>query len=167
MFHINPVDWFSRISPEWATFWTSMIPITEIRASIPLGIEVYGLPIWKVWIISVLGDIVPPLFILLLMPYFHRWAVNKKFFGPALAKLLKRAEKKFSGKFAKYGAVALVLFVGIPLPLTGSWTGSLAAFVFNIPYKKAAKLIFFGVCIAATLMTLITLFASKALQIFL
>ncbi|PIR03637.1 MAG: small multi-drug export protein [Candidatus Magasanikbacteria bacterium CG11_big_fil_rev_8_21_14_0_20_39_34] len=167
MFHINPVDWFSGLSPEWAVFWTSMIPITEIRASIPLGIEVYGLPIWKVWVISVLGDILPPIFILMCIPYFHKWAVNKKFFGPVLAKLLERAEKKFSGKFAKYGVVALVLFVGIPLPLTGSWTGSLAAFVFNIPYKKAVKLIFFGVCLAATIVTLITLFASEALHFFL
>ena len=164
MLAINPVEWFVNLSPEWATFFISMIPITEIRAAIPIGIEVYHLPIWKVWVLAVIGDMIPAAFILFLVPWFHKWAVKNRFFGKGLAKILRRAEKKFAGKHAKYGALGLVIFVGIPLPLTGSWTGSLAACVFNIPYKKALRLIFYGVCIAATLITLITLFAGEAVR---
>lgn len=164
MLNINPVEWFSGISPEWATFFISMIPITEIRASIPIALEVYDLPIWKTWIISVAGGMIPALIILSLVPYIHAWIMRSVFLGKVLTRLLDRAEKRFSGKYAKYGAIALVIFVGIPLPLTGAWTGSFAAFVFNIPFKKSAPLIFAGVCLAATVITLITLFAGGALR---
>ena len=63
-------------------------------------------------------------------------------------------------------AVALIIFVGIPIPFTGAWTGSLAAFVFNIPFKKSWPLILAGVCIAATLVTMITLGAGGIIRSF-
>ena len=164
MINMNPVDWFSNLPPEWATLFISMIPITEIRASIPIALEIYELPIWKTWIIAVVGDMIPALVILALVPKLHAWVMRYKFLGKVLTRELDRAEKKFSGKYAKYGAIALIIFVGIPLPLTGSWTGSFASFVFNIPFKKSAPLIFAGVCLAATIITLITLFAGGALR---
>lgn len=165
MFGINPVAWFAGMSPEWAVFLLSMIPITELRASIPIGIEVYNLPIWKTWIIAVLGDLIPAAIILYFIPYIHDWVIKRKFLGKILTKKLREAGEKFSDKKTKYGlAVGLIIFVGIPLPFTGSWTGSLAAFVFNIPFKKALLLIFAGVCLAATLVTLITLFAGGTLR---
>lgn len=167
MLHLNPVEWFQSIPPEWATFFISMIPITEIRASIPIAIEVYNMPVWKAWIISVAGDMIPALIILALMPYVNEWVRKNRFLGKAFTHHLEKAEKKFGGKYAKYGAIALIIFVGIPLPLTGSWTGSMASFVFNIPFKKSAPLIFIGVCLAATLITLITLFAGGAIRAFL
>ncbi len=164
MLGLNPVEWFVNISPEWAIFWISMIPVTELRASIPIGIEVYKLAIWKVWIIAVIGDMIPALVILALIPRVHGWVVRRKFFGPILTKKLEEADRKFSGSYFKYGAAALIIFVGIPLPFTGSWTGSLASFVFNIKFKRAAPLIFIGVCVAATLVTLITLFAGETVR---
>lgn len=164
MLAVNPVEWFAGMSPELATFLISMIPITELRASIPIALEVYNLPVWKTWLLAVFGDMLPALGILLVMPYLHEWIVKRKFLGKIVTKKLKQAERKFSGKYFKYGAIALIVFVGIPLPLTGSWTGSLAAFVFNIPFKKAVPLIFAGVCVAATLVTLITLFAGGTLR---
>ncbi len=161
---LNPVEWFTSIPPEWAVFFLSMIPVTELRASIPIGIEVYNLAVWKVWIIAVIGDLVPALFILYFIPYAHKWIMKKKFLGRVLTKKLEHAEKAFGGKYQKYGAIALVVFVGIPLPMTGSWTGSLAAFIFNIPFKKSVPLITAGICVAATLVTLITLFAGEAIR---
>jgi uncharacterized membrane protein len=152
----NPATWFSSFPPEWAVFFLSMIPITELRAAIPIGIGVYGLSVMKTWVFAVSGNLVPTIFLLLLMPYVHDWVLKQKFIGNILRKKLKEAEKKFSGNYAKYGAIALILFVGIPLPFTGAWTGSLAAFVFRIPFRKAFPLIFLGVCLAATLMTIIT-----------
>jgi len=164
MFSLNPVDWFVNISPEWAVFFISMIPITELRASIPIGIEVYKMAVWKVWLIAVVGDVIPALFILAGIPYAHDWVVKQKFLGKILTKKLEEADRKFSGKYFKYGAIALIVFVGIPLPFTGSWTGSLASFVFNIKFRRAAPLIFIGVCMAATLVTIITLFAGGTIR---
>jgi uncharacterized membrane protein len=162
---INPIEWFAGIPPEWAVFWTSMIPITEIRASIPIGLEYYHLPIVKTWLISVVGDIIPAIILLAILPIMNTWMQKNKFLGDILSKELKKAEKKFSGKYFKYGAVALILFVGIPLPFTGSWTGSLASFVFNIPFKKSMPLITAGVMLAATVITIITLFAGGTIRL--
>jgi len=164
MLSLNPVDWFTNIPPEWATIFISMIPVTELRASIPIGIEVYGLAIWKVWLLAVVGDFIPAIFILYLLPILRNWIMRHKFLGKVLTKELKKAEKRFAGKYEKYGMAGLIFFVGIPLPFTGSWTGSLAAVVFNIPFKKSVYMIFVGVCLSATLVTLITLFAGGALR---
>jgi len=161
------INLFLSIDPNWAVFWISMFPVTELRASIPLGIEVFGLSPIKTMLIAIIGDMVPALFILFLLPYVHEWVVQQKILGPIITNRLESAEKKFGGKYAKYGAIGLILFVGIPLPLTGSWTGSLAAFIFNIPFKKSVPLIFAGVCIAAIVVTLITLFAGETAQLFL
>ena len=166
MLSLNPVEWFPGFSHEWAIFLLSMIPVTELRAAIPIGLEVYKMSIFTTWILAVFGDILPATLILLLIPLTHDWVIKRRFFGPVLTKFLERTGKKFSGRHAKYGAIALIVFVGIPLPFTGSWTGSLAAFIFNIPFRKAWPLIFIGVCLSATLVTLITLFAGGAIRFF-
>ncbi len=158
------IQLFSNMSPELAVLLLSMIPVTELRASIPIGIEIYGLEIWKTWIIAVIGDLIPALAILYLMPLLHDWVMKRRILGPVLSHHLRKAEKAFAGKYSKYGAIGLVIFVGIPLPFTGSWTGSLASFVFNIPFKKSVPLIAIGICIAATLVTLITLFAGGTIR---
>jgi len=144
-----------------------MIPITELRAAVPIGITVYDLPVWKTWVFAVMGNLAPTIVLLLVMPYVHDWVIKQKFLGGILQKKLQDAENKFSGNYAKYGAIALVVFVGIPLPLTGAWTGSLAAFIFRIPFKKAFPLIFLGICMSATLVTLITQFGKGAIGWFL
>ncbi len=161
---MDPTMWFANLSPEFAIMLISMIPITELRASIPIGIEVYDLPIMKVWILAVIGDIIPAIALLLFFPIVNKWMIRTKFLGDIVTKKLQHAEKSFSGKYKKYGVIGLIIFVGIPLPLTGSWTGSLAAFVFGIPFKKSAPLITIGVCVAATLVTLITLFAGGTIR---
>jgi uncharacterized membrane protein len=154
----------SSFSPEWAVFFLSMVPITELRASIPIGIGVYGMGAFETWLIAVAGNLLPVVVTLWIFPWLHDWLVGSKIFGPHVSKKLKQAEDVFKGNYAKYGALALVLFVGIPLPFTGAWTGSLAAFIFNIPFKKAFPLITIGVMMAATLVTAITLFAGGALR---
>lgn len=153
---LNPALWFASFPSEWAVFFLSMIPITELRAAIPIGITVYNLPVLTTWIYAVLGNLAPTVMLLLLMPHMHDWLLKQKCIGDILRKKLKDAEKRFSGNYAKYGAIALVIFVGIPLPLTGAWTGSLASFIFRIPFKKAFPLIFLGVCISATVVTILT-----------
>jgi len=166
MLGLDVLSWFVNIPQEWAVFLLSMLPITELRAAVPIGLTVYKLPVEKVWLLAVLGNMTPTLFILWLMPKLHDWVVNHHFLGPILTKKLKQAESKFSGQYFKYGAIALILFVGIPLPFTGAWSGSLACFVFKIEFKKALPLIFIGVCLAATVVTFITLFGGGIWRIF-
>ncbi|MDD2656537.1 MAG: small multi-drug export protein [Patescibacteria group bacterium] len=158
------IQFFSNFDPHWAVFFLSMIPLTELRASIPIGLEVYHLAIWKVWLIAVAGDFLPALFLLWVFPKLHDFLIKSKLFGKIFSKKLKQAEKAFSGDYAKYGALGLIIFIGIPLPMTGSWTGSLVAFIFGIPLKKSWPLILAGVCIAATIVTLITLFAGETIR---
>jgi len=164
MLGLHPESWFSSFPPEVAIFFLSMLPITELRAAVPIGIEVYDIPVVTTWIVAILGNMVPTTVLLLLLPRLHEWILQHRFLGPVFRKKLADAEKYFQGRYEKYGAIALVLFVGIPLPLTGAWTGSLAAFIFKIPFRKSFPLIFIGVCLAATLMTLITLFAGGVLR---
>ena len=80
---------------------------------------------------------------------------------PFLQKLFDKVfyitKKRHASKFQKWGAAALILFVAVPLPITGAWSGSVAAFVFGIPYKKAVLYIGLGVCIAAIIVSILTL----------
>ncbi len=156
MLHLNPATWFAALPAEWAVFFLSMLPITELRAAIPIGIGGYGLPVSTTWLVAIIGNLIPTFFLLLLLPRLHDWILRQKFIGPVFQKKLRDAERYFSGNHAKYGAIALVLFVGIPLPMTGAWTGSLAAFIFKIPIQKSFPLIALGVCLAATIVTLLT-----------
>jgi uncharacterized membrane protein len=76
----NIINFFSGIDPHWAVFFLSMIPLTELRASIPIGLEVYHLAIWKVWLIAVVGDFLPALFLLWVFPKLHDFLIKSKRF---------------------------------------------------------------------------------------
>ncbi len=164
MFQFQPETWFEFLPPELAVFLLSMLPITELRGSIPIGLEIYNLNPVLTALVAIVGNIIPIIFILLLLPRLHEWFLHQKFVGSLLQKKLKSTEEKFKEKYAKYGALALILFVATPLPFTGAWTGSLAAFIFDIEFKKSFPLIFIGVCVAAVIVTLATLGAGSGLR---
>jgi uncharacterized membrane protein len=131
------------------TFLWAMTPIGELRASIPIALTAYELSPDKAYIISVLGNIFAAFLILMLLGIVSRWlSKNFYFFNRFFAWLFSKTRKNHSGKVEKYGCYVLPLFVAIPLPVTGAWTASLVAFVFDIPFKKAFPLIVLGVLIA-------------------
>ena len=143
---------------ELQTFFIAMTPIGELRASIPVALEIYHLPVWPAFALSVLGNMVPVVFLLLLLEpvseyLSHRWYRFNRFF----VWLFERNRKNHARKFEIYKELALVILVAIPLPLTGAWTGSICAFIFRIPFKKALPLIFLGVLIAGAIVTALTL----------
>lgn len=143
--------------PELATFFLAMLPVTELRASIPFAIGFFDmLPFWAFfW--SVLGDLIPAIFIVWFMGPLADWlSAHSKIFKKLFDWWFKKIIKDFELKFQKYGPLALLLFVAIPLPITGSWTGSVASFLFNVPRKKALLYISGGVLIAGLLVTLIS-----------
>ncbi len=134
----------------------STLPIVELRGAIPVGIVAFGMPWWKVYLIAVAGNMLPIPFILLLLGpvsnFLMRFPVGKKFFDW----LFSRTRRK-SANIEKYEALGLTLFVAIPLPVTGGWTGAMAAFLMGIPFGKAMFYILMGVMIAGVIMTILSL----------
>jgi uncharacterized membrane protein len=138
-------------------FLTAMTPIGELRASIPLGLSILHQPWFLVFVISVIGNMIPPVFILWLFPGFSNWLMShSKLMNKFLTWLFERTRKKAHDKIEKYGDLALIIFVAIPLPNTGAWTGTLAAWLFGIPLKRALPNVFYGVLIAGVIVTLVT-----------
>jgi len=133
-------------------FLISIIPVVELRGSIPVG-AARGLPWYITFLVAVVGNLLPVPFILLFVRKVFDWM--RKY--PKLKKIVDFCENKFAKKAAKAGNTAfwtLVGFIAIPLPGTGAWTGSGIAAVCEVPFKKAILAAVIGVLIAATVMTL-------------
>lgn len=131
------------------TFFISMVPVIELRGAIPAGIAA-GLSPAAAFVVSVLGNLVPVPFILLLIRRIFDWLRDTKTFGPLIEKLERRAHLK--GRLVKkYRVPGLILLVGIPLPGTGAWTGALVAALLEIRLKSAVPAIFAGLLIAGTI----------------
>ena len=144
----------------------SMIPIGELRGSIPVGILEYNLSIPVVYFISVIGNLVPIVFILLFLDKIDIWLRKRsKKFATFLDWLYKRTYKRGGKQFKKWGAIALVAFVAIPLPITGAWSGAVLALLFNVPFKKALSLIAIGVIISGVIVTILTITAREILNL--
>lgn len=137
-------------------FLLSTAPIGELRASIPIGIGVYHLNWFYVYIVSVLGNLVPVLFLLFFLEPVSKVLRKNKELDRFFIWLFKRTRKKVETKVNKHGALALLLFVAIPLPVTGAWTGSVIAFLYKIPKKKAFLMISLGVLLAGVIVTFLT-----------
>ncbi len=143
-------------------FLSALTPIGELRLAIPLGLTKFNEPLWLVYMISVIGNFIPPIFILWLLPKISDWLMqNSKLINKFLTWLYARTRKRAKHKIYKYGPLALILFVAIPLPYTGAWTGALAAWLFNIPIKKALPNIFIGILIAGVIVTSLTIGLQK------
>lgn len=139
------------------TLFIAMTPIGELRAAIPLGITHYRLGVLETFLIAVVGNIIPVIIIAYLLEPISKWlSRHSKYFRCFFEWLFERTRKKHSKKFELFEEVALVTFVAIPLPMTGGWSGALAAFVFGIPPKKAIPLVSLGVVIAGVIVTVIT-----------
>ena len=131
------------------TFFISMVPVIELRGAIPAGIAA-GLSPAAAFVVSVLGNLVPVPFILLLIRRIFDWLRDTKAFGPLIEKLERRAHLK--GRVVqKYRVPGLIILVGIPLPGTGAWTGALVAALLDIRLKSAVPAIFAGLLIAGTI----------------
>lgn len=138
----------------------SALPLTELRASIPVAGTVMAgewcWPWWKTYLLAVFGNMLPVPFILMLLGPASRWLSRWKVFDRFFTWLFDRSRKKVSRHIERYEALGLAAFVAIPLPVTGAWTGSVAAFVFGIPFRLALPSIFLGVLTAGAIITLIT-----------
>ncbi len=134
-----------------------MTPIGELRVAIPFAISFYKMPALEAFLWASLGNIIVVIFLTLLIEklahyaYHHSYTIHR-----FLTWLFERTRKKHSRKFEIFEEIALVLFVAIPLPMTGGWSGAVAAFVFGISPKKAIPLISLGIIIAGIIVTFLT-----------
>lgn len=136
---------------------SAMLPIIELRGSIPLGIEVYQLGIAQTVFFSIIGNIIPVIAIMYIFePVANFLMKHSKFFKRFFEKLFEKTRTKYIEKHEKWGELALIVFVAIPLPVTGGWTGALAAWLFGLPKKRSIFTIFIGLCIAAFIVTILT-----------
>lgn len=140
--------------PQLAVFFCSMIPIIELRGAIPLGC-VLGLPFWQSFLISIVGNLIPAPFILLFIHKIIEWLKRFKLTRKMALWAERRAEVK-SEKRENLSFLGLALFVAIPLPGTGAWTGSLVANFLGIRFRKALLAVIVGVLVAGVVVTCIT-----------
>lgn len=139
------------------TLILAMTPIGELRVALPIALTQFELSLPVAYIVSVFGNIIPVISIIyLLEPVSKFLSKRSKFFKNFFDKLFIKTREKHSKKFEALEEIALITFVAIPLPVTGGWSGALAAFVFGIPPKKSIPLIFIGILIAGVIVALIT-----------
>ena len=155
------IDWLvqnhgGKIGKELIAFIISMIPILELRGGLlAAGPAILDIPMWQAIPICVIGNLLPIPFILLLITKIFDWMKGTRKLKPIVEKLEKKALSK-SDKIEKYEFWGLVIFVGIPLPGTGAWTGALIAALLGIRFRKAFPAIVLGVCLAAFIMTVLS-----------
>ena len=140
-------------------FLISMVPLIELRGAIPYAVG-FGLPIVPSILVALLGNMLPVPFIFLFARKVLEWGRDKKYIGRFFTWCLERGEKGGRKLEAKAGAglyVALLLFVGIPIPGTGAWTGTLAASILDMDFKKSVIYILLGLLLAAGIMLLASL----------
>ena len=136
-------------------FLVSMVPLIELRGAIPYGV-VYDLPLWLTYIIAIVGNMLPvPLIYFFARKVLH-WGADKKYIGKFFSYCLEKGEAAGHRLMKKAGRgglfVALMLFVGIPIPGTGAWTGTLAASFLDMGIKTTALSVSLGVIIAGIIM---------------
>lgn len=137
-------------------FFISMLPIVELRGAIPIGF-LLDLPLWLCFTVSCLGNFLPVPFILLFIRRVLNWMKGVRFLRfDKIALWLERKAQKHSAKVMKGVASGLFLFVAIPLPGTGAWTGSLVAALFDMRLKYAIPAIALGILAAGIIMALVS-----------
>lgn len=149
---------FTTVAEQWKdvlyTLFISMVPVIELRVAIPVGLGL-GLPLWLAVSVSIIGNLIPIPFIIIFIKKI--FAIMRKWdkLDGLVTRLEKRAESK-SDTIKKYAFWGLFLFVAIPLPGTGGWTGALIAAMLDMPLKKAFPAILLGVFGAALIVSTVS-----------
>lgn len=145
-----------------------MVPLIELRGAIPYAVG-FNLPMVPSYIVAVIGNMIPVPFIFLFARKILEWGKDKKYIGKFFTWCLEKGEKggqKIQAKAGKGVYLALLLFVGIPLPGTGAWTGTLAASFLNLDFRKSVIYVMLGVILAGIIMLAASLGVFGAIRLF-
>lgn len=160
----NLMEFFSNLGEFWALTIVSFIPFIELRLAIPLGFGL-GMPWYEAFLISFISNCIPIPFIILLVRPIFDWLKKRKMFAGFVHKFEEKMMKK-SEKVTKYEVIGLFLFVAVPLPGTGAYSGSVIAALLGMRLKKALPSIIAGVFTAGLIVTIITYGAGAIVQLF-
>lgn len=145
------------MTDELTVVLTSMTPIGELRAAIPLGLLKYDLGWPLVFVLAVIGNLIPiPFIIVGLRTVGSRLERRDDFVGSLLRWRTERIERTWGERVRRYGFWAVMFIVAIPLPLTGAWTGSLAVWALRVPLRMGFTAIATGVVVAGVIVTAVT-----------
>lgn len=139
-----------------------MVPLIEQRGAIPVGILAYHLNPWLVFLVSLLGSFIPAPFVYLFFNKILAWMKKIKFFHK-FTDFIDRKIQKGAKQVEKYMEIGLTIFVGIPLPTTGLWTGSAIAAFLGLDFKKSMLCVFLGGIISAVIITIVSMIAPAIL----
>lgn len=155
------ISWFmtnlgGKVGKEAIIFIISMVPILELRGGLlAAGPALLNVPMWTAIPVCIIGNLIPIPFILLLITPIFNWMKGTKHLKPFVERMEARAMKK-SDQIEKYEFWGLLLFVGIPIPGTGAWTGALIASLVGVKFRKAFPAIICGVLLASVIMTILS-----------
>ena len=153
------INLFSGFPKELATFIIAAIPVTELRAALPLAYKIYGLSAFWSWFYSVAGTFfVMVIIVLLLDPIAAFLSKYIVFFKKFFEWLFEHTRKRAGSKMERYGSWAIFILAATPIPLLGGMTGALAAFVFGVPLKKSLPLLLFGTMVSGLIVLGITVY---------
>ena len=148
------LDFFTSFPAVWAVLLSSVLPIIELRGAIPLGVGM-GMGLWETFILAYVGSCLPvPILIFFFKPIMA-WLRSRKVFKPFADWVHRRTERR-SSSVRKYSLLGLFVFVAIPIPTTGVWTGSMIASFLNIRAKHAIPVILAGNLVAGILVLAIS-----------
>lgn len=149
----------------WVIF-ISMVPLVELRGALPFAVGM-DLPIIPSYIICIIGNMIPVPFIFFFARKVLEWGADKKYIGKFFSFCLEKGHKggeKLKEKAGRGLFVALLLFVGIPLPGTGAWTGTLAASILDMDFKKSVIAVMAGVLLAGIIMAVLSIVVKGGLS---
>lgn len=156
----------SGISPELASALLASLPITELRAALPIALVVFELDPLVAYVSTVLGNLIPLILVFAFFPVFMKFVLR---YAPKINVKIEnhflKLQKKHGDKYSKWGAFFLFLFVAIPLPGTGVWTGSVLAVLFKIKRTLAVPFIILGLLVAGLVVLGITQGAFHGLRL--
>ena len=137
-------------------FMVSMVPLIELRGAIPIATVGYGLNYWTSLVVCIIGNMLPVPIIYFFARKVLLWGCDKKYIGKFFTYCIEKGERggqKLKARAGRQGLfIALLLFVGIPLPGTGAWTGTLAASFLNMGIKSTSLAVSLGVVLAGIIM---------------
>ena len=147
------------------TILLGIIPISELRGAIPYA-YFNGVPLWLSFVVGVLANATVPFFGFVFLNTIHKLLDRWNFYHNLFEKTVERARRKVGEKVSKYGLLGLMLFVAIPLPITGAWTGTVGAWVLGLDRKKSILFILLGVLIAGIIVTTVIYTGSGIASLF-
>jgi len=142
------------ILPAWlVTLLAAALPVSELRGAIPLAIGVYGYDPWQAYLLAVLGNLLPVVPLLLFLGPVSDWLRRFTFWDKFFTWLFSRTRRKYIREHESFSLTALALFVAVPLPVTGAWTGCAIAFLVGFRFWPAFVAISAGVLLAGVIVT--------------